>query len=251
MPDNEVDFDAELNAAMGLDPNEGNAGLQSKQTQPTESPKLKFGGRDWDSPEKLGKAYEALHKDYTRKSQEFSRLKPYGEFDSYLNKHPELRKVLSEKIAEYNSRISAGQSQATAQKAAGLPPEVMDRVERMEAFFEDQKLEREVDQLKNKFGLDRDDIKIVLHKASELAEKGAVLPLADVFKILSYEERTMEAKKAGEKEAVDRITGRKKADVGSSNAPAVSPSAKSVHEMNESEHTKAIMDKLNGLGYSG
>ena len=251
MPDGESDFDAELNAIMSGGEPQATPSTPVEQTQAAETQKLKFGGREWDSPEKLGKAYEALHKDYTRKSQEFSRLKPYGDFDAYLGKHPELRTKINDAVAEYNKRVNAGQSQATAEKATGVSPEVADRIERMEAFFEDQKLEREIDQLKSKFSLDANDVKLVLHKATELAEKGAVLPLTDVFKILAYEERNLKAKQEGEKAGIQKMAAKNKANVGGSDNPSVTPSAKGVGEMSENEYTKLLTDKLEGLGFSG
>lgn len=251
MPDGTEDtFDADLTAMLnggGDQPTQQDV----EQNQPTEASKLKFGGREWDTPEKLGKAYEALHKDYTRKSQDYAKLKPYGDFDAYLNKHPELRKSIAEKVKEYNSRVAAGQSETTAQRATGVAPEYAERIERMEAFFEDQKLEREIDQVKAKFNLDRDDVKIVLHKAAELAEKGAVLPLSDVYKILSYEQKTLDAKKDGERGAIDKLNLKRKANVGSSDATTVTPNAKSATEMNNKEYDQALGDRLSQLGYSG
>ena len=251
MPDTDSDFDAELNAIMNGGEPQATPAPAQEQTQSVEAAKLKFGGREWDSPEKLGKAYEALHKDYTRKSQEFSKLKPYGDFDAYLGKHPELRAKINDAVAEYNKRVSAGQSEATAQKATGLSPEVVERVERMEAFFEDQKLEREIDSLRSKFDLDSDDVKLVLHKATELAEKGAILSLTDVFKILAYEERNLIAKKEGEKAGIEKMKAKGKANIGGSDNPSITPSAKGIHEMSENEYTKTLSDKLDGLGYSG
>lgn len=231
----------------------GSATPQSdaQPTQPSEATKLKFGGREWDSPEKLGKAYEALHKDYTRKSQEYAKVKQYGDLDTYLTKNPELRAKINEAVSEYNRRINAGQSQATAQQASGVSPAAIERLERMEAFFEDQKVEREIDKLKTSYKLDRDDIKLVLHKATELAEKGVVLPLQDVFKILSFEERNLQAKQEGEKSAMQKITSKRKANVGGSDMPTASPSAKPITEMKGAEFDKALEDRLSQLGYSG
>jgi hypothetical protein len=121
----------------------------------------------------------------------------------------------------------------------------------MEAFFEDQKLEREIDKLQTGYKLDKDDIKLVLHKATELAEKGVVLPLQDVFKILSFEERNLQARQEGEKSAVQKFSVKKRANVGGSDQPTASPSAKSVQEMKGAEYDKALEDRLNQLGYSG
>lgn len=251
MPDGESDFDVELNAILNGGAEQATQPVQNEQTQAQEAAKLKFGGREWDSPEKLGKAYEALHKDYTRKSQDYAKFKQYGDLDSYLTKHPELRQRINSAVSEYNSRINAGQSQATAQQATGVSPETMERVERMEAFFEDQKLEREIDKLKTGYQLDADDVKLVLHKATELAEKGVVLPLQDVFKILSFEERTMKAKQEGEKTAMSKIANKRKANVGGSDMPTANPSAKPITEMKGAEYDKALEDRLGQLGYSG
>ena len=249
------DFDAELNAMLGGETEEATPTPGQTQDQPTEIAKLKFGGREWDSPEKLGKAYEALHKDYTRKSQEFARLKPYGDFDSYLNKHPELRNefnvLWNHKVQEYQNRINAGQSQATAQKATGISPEYAERIERIEAHFEDQRVQSEVAGLKSRFSLDSDGVNKVVHKALELEEKGVSLPLEDVYKIIAFEEKKLEAKKEGEKSALEKFAGKRKANVGGSELPSATPSAKGISEMSGSEYSKALEDRLNQLGYTG
>lgn len=251
MPDSNSDFDAELNAILNPDAQVATPETSETQTQSQEAAKLKYGGREWDSPEKLGKAYEALHKDYTRKSQDYAKFKQYGDLDQYLTKNPELRTKMNTLVQEYNQRRNAGQSEATAQKQMGMSPEVVERVERMEAFFEDQKLEREIDSIKNSYKLDQDDIKLVLHKATELAEKGVVLPLKDVFKILAFEERNLSARQEGQKEAMAKFSNKKKANVGGSDLPTATPSAKSITEMKGAEYDKALEDKLNQLGYSG
>lgn len=250
MPDGESDFDKELNAILNPEADTATP-AQETQTQSQEAAKLKYGGREWENPEKLGKAYEALHKDYTRKSQEYAKFKQYGDLDQYLTKNPELRTKMNALVQEYNARRNAGQSEATAQKQMGMSPEVVERVERMEAFFEDQKLEREIDTLKSSYKLDQDDVKLVLHKATELAEKGVVLPLKDVFKILAFEERNLASRKEGEKEAIAKISGKRKANVGGSDLPTATPSAKPINEMKGAEYDKALNDKLSELGYSG
>lgn len=251
MPNENDNFDAELNAMLAGETAPVTPTPTQEQTQSAEATKLKYGGREWDSPEKLGKAYEALHKDYTRKSQEYAKYKQYGDLDSYLGKHPELQSKMNALVREYQQRLNAGQPEATAQKAMGISPEAAERLERMEAFFEDQKLEREIDKLKTGFKLDQDDIKLVLHKATELAEKGVVLPLQDVFKILAFEERNLQARKDGEKEAIAKVTGKKKANVGGSDMPTAAPSAKPINEMKGAEFDKALSDRLEQLGYSG
>jgi len=258
MPDGtEVDFDAELNAIInGTGADTATPEPEVTQTQPTEAAKLKFGGREWDSPEKLGKAYEALHKDYTRKSQEHAKLKQYGDFDAYLNKHPELRnefsKLWQERVNEYNKRISAGQSPATAEKATGVPQEYAERLERIEAHFEDVQIEKEKSALESKFNLDKEDMRLVIHKAIELEERGVRnLSLEDVYKMMSFESQKLAARKEGQKEAQDRLTGKKKAAVGGSDSPTATPNAKGVNDMNDNEFTRALSDKLSGLGYSG
>ncbi len=251
MPDGDDGFNAELEAILNGGAEQATPQTGDTQTQAQEAAKLKYGGREWDSPEKLGKAYEALHKDYTRKSQDYAKVKQYSDLDTYLTKHPQLRSKINEAVSEYNRRINAGQSQTTAQQATGVSPEAMERIERMEAFFEDQKLEREIDTLKNNFKLDQDDVKLVLHKATELAEKGVVLPLKDIFKILSFEERNLQAKKEGETSALAKFQNKRKANVGGSDMPTASPSAKPINELKGAEYDKALEDRLGQLGYSG
>jgi len=258
MPEgNEDNFDAELNAILnGTGEQSSTPSSQETPTQPVETSKLKYGGREWESPEKLGKAYEALHKDYTRKSQEFSKLKPYGDFDAYLNKHPELRnefnKLWTERVNEYQKRISAGQSPATAEKATGVPQEVIERLERIENDMMDRQIESEKSALASKFSLDKEDLRLVIHKAIELEEKGVRnLSLEDVYKMMAFESQKLAARKEGQKEAQERLSGKRKANVGGSDSPTATPSAKGVNDMNDSEFTKALNDKLSGLGYSG
>lgn len=257
MPDNDSDFDADLNAILnGGEPQATPDALPGAPTQSDEVAKLKFGGREWDTPEKLGKAYEALHKDYTRKSQEFAKLKPYGDFEAYLSKHPELRqefnKTWNDKLTEYQKRVNAGQSQATAEKATGLTPDVVERIERIEAHFEDQRLEQEKNQVTSKYNLNNDEIRLVIHKAIELEEKGVRnLSLDEVYKMMSFEQRQLNAKKEGEKNAIDRINQKKKASVGGSDTSSMAPRAKGVSEMNSTEYDKAVADRLEGLGFSG
>lgn len=251
MPNETDSFDEDLNAMLAGEANPATPQASPEQTQAQSEAKLKYGGREWDSAEKLGKGYEALHKDYTRKSQEYAKLKQYGDLDQYLTKHPELRSKINSAVSEYNKRINAGQSETTAQQATGVSPEYAERIERMEAFFEDQKLEREIDSLKSSFQLDKDDVKLVLHKATELAEKGVVLPLKDVFKILSFEERNLNARKEGEKEAMAKFSLKKKANVGGSDLPTATPSAKPISEQSGAEFDKTLSDRLGQLGYSG
>lgn len=253
MPDGSSDFDAQLDALInggGAEP--VTQPVSPTPTQPAEAQKLKFGGREWDKVEDLGKAYEAMHKDYTRKSQDYAKLKPYGEFDAYLNKHPELRANLDKVVREYNARVNAGQSPEQAEKATGISPEMAERLERIESHFEEQQIQSEKDVLKSKYGVtDKEVMRSVIQKALELEERGISLSLEDVYKILSYDERTLVAKKQGEQAAQDKFKAKARANVGSSDVPQVSPSAKGVEEMSDSEYTKMLTSKLEGLGFSG
>lgn len=254
MPDND-NFDAELNALLGgQEVGQTNPDSGKTQDQPVVE-KLKYGGREWDDDKSLGKAYEALLKDHTKKSQEYARLKPYGDFDAYLNKHPELRNefnvLWNHKVQEYQKRINAGQSEATAQKATGISQEMAERIERIEAHFEDQRVQSEVSSLKSRFGLDKAGVDKVINKALDLADKGVELPLEDVYKIIAFEEKKLEAKKEGEKQAIANLTKKGKANVGGSEIPSASPSAKGVSEMSGREFDKTLSDRLDQLGYSG
>lgn len=248
-------FDADLNAMInGTEVQETNPEPTQTQDQAAVE-KLKYGGREWNDHKDLGKAYEALLKDHTKKSQEYARLKPYGDFDAYLNKHPELRNefnvLWNNKVQEYQRRIDAGQSPATAQKATGISQEYAERIERIEAHFEDQKVQSEISSLKSKFTLDKAGVDKVLNKAIELSEKGVDLPLEDVYKIIAFEEKKLEAKKEGEKQALDKLNTKKKANVGGSELPTASPSAKGISEMSHREYNQALESRLDQLGYSG
>lgn len=251
----ENDFDADLDAMLnGTEVDTTNPQPQAQPTQPAVE-KLKYGGREWDDHKALGKAYEGALKEMTRATQEAKRLKPYGDFDAYLSKHPELRNefniLWNAKVQEYQKRLEAGQAPATAQRATGITPEYAERIERIEAHFEDQKLREEIGTLKSKFGLDKGGVDNVLNKAIELSEKGVELPLEDVYKIIAFEEKKLEAKKEGEKQALNNLNAKKKANVGGSSLPSANPSAKGISEMSGSEYNKALEDRLNQLGYSG
>lgn len=254
MPDEDT-FDADLNAMLnGGEVDTTTPPQKAEQTQPAVE-KLMYGGREWEDHKALGKAYEAALKKMTQATQEQAKLKPYGEFDAYLNKHPELRNefniLWNAKVQEYQRRLDAGQSQATAQKATGISQEFAERIERIEAHFEDQTLKTEIADLKSKFGLDKAGVSEVLEKALELSEKGIELPLEDVYKIKFFGKATLDSKKVGEKQAIENLTKKGKANVGGSNLTSANPSAKGISEMNGSEYTKAIEDRLGQLGYSG
>lgn len=251
------DFDADLNAMLnGSDAPAATPTDSMRGQEPVaEAAELKFGGRVWKSAEDIGRAYEAMQRDYTKKTQEYSRLKPYGDFDAYLNKHPELRNKFNEvwtaQVQEYQKRLNAGQSEATAQRATGVSPEIVERLEAIEAHFESQKVQSEVADIKQKFGLDKGTMDAVLSKAIELEEKGISLPLSDVYKLHAFESKQLEAKKTGEKTAIERMNAKRKANVGGSELPSATPSAKGISEMNGSEYSKALEDRLNQLGFSG
>ena len=253
--DNVSDFDAELTAMLNGGEETSTPQESVQQNQPVEAAELKYGGRVWKDAGEIGKAYESALRKMTQATQEASRLKPYGDFDTYLNKHPELRQefniLWNNKVQEYQKRIGAGQSEATAQKATGISPEYAERIERIEAHFETQKVQSEVSDLKSKFNLDSASMDNVLSKAIELEERGVTLPLTDVYKILAFEEKKLEARKEGQKSALDSLKGKRKANVGGSDLTSANPSAKGISEMTGADMDKAILDRLEGLGYSG
>ena len=256
MPDG-TDFDAELNAMLS-EGTEPVTPSEVKQDQPVIE-KLKYGGREWDDDKALGKAYESLLKDHTKKSQTYSRLKPYEEFDAYLNKHPELRNefnvLWNHKVQEYQNRINAGQSQATAQKASGISQdelsELRGAVEELRAEREDFRVKDEVATLKQKYSLDKQKLNEIINLAIQREEQGKSSDLEEVYMIHSFNQKMLDSKREGEKNATANLAKKGRANVGGSNVPSVNPSAKGVSEMSGREFNQALESRLDQLGYSG
>lgn len=246
MPDEGENFDAELDAIL----NGGEASPAqptAPEVKPTEAAKeaLRFGNRDWQSPSDLGKAYEALLKDYSRKSNEYKAGEKWVNWGKAIEKHPELRKTLEQRIDEFHKQGSA------AQPANAISPELQERLDRMENFVAKREVESEIAALKSKYSPDKATMSATLAKATELAEKGVDIPLEDVYRIVSYDAQAMKAKSEGERDGINKAAAKKAANVGGSSASAVAPGAKAVDKLSKEEYDRALSDELAKYGITG
>src|SRR5690554_3925169 len=119
------DFDAEIDAIL----NGGDAAATATPTpkveqtnKVVESAKLKAGGREWDSPDSLAKAYDSLLKDYSRKGDELKKGERYIKWGQAVEKHQDLRSQIEKAISDYNAKAAQGRQQSPA-NTAQLPPE--------------------------------------------------------------------------------------------------------------------------------
>ncbi len=251
MPDEGENFDAELDAILnGGEANnvQPTAPAEVKQTEAAKE-SLRFGNRDWQSASDLGKAYESLLKDYSRKSNEYKAGEKYVNWGKAVEKHPELRQDLEQRIDEFNRKMSSG-SRPAAQPAA-IPQELQERIDRMESFVAKREVESEIQALKGKYSPDKALMSATLAKATEFAERGIDIPLEDVYRIVSYDAKAMQAKADGEREGASRAVAKKAANVGGSSASAVAPGAKTVDKLNSEEYDRALSDELSKFGITG
>src|SRR3990167_597020 len=242
MPDEGENFDAELDAIL--------SGGEANETKPTVTPAeqqteavkdaLRFGGREWATPSDLGKAYEALQKDYSRKSNEYKANEKWVNWGKAVDKHPELRQSLEQRIEEYHRR-TAGQPAAQAQ---AISPELQERIERMEGFVAKREVESEIEALKSRYSPDKSLMSATLAKATEFAERGIDIPLEDVYRIVSYDAKAMQAKAEGEREGQSKMIAKKAANVGGSSASPIAPGAKTVDQLSNAEYDRALSDAL-------
>ena|SRR3990167_2690003 len=249
MPDEGENFDAELDAILN--------GGEAAPTQPTAPPAgqqteavkeaLRFGGREWATSSDLGKAYEALQKDYSRKSNEYKQGEKWVNWGKAVEKHPELRQSLEQRIEEFHKRV-AGQSPA---QAAAIPVELQERIDRMEGFIAKREVESEIDALKSKYSPEKSLMSATLAKATEFAERGIDIPLEDVYRIVSYDAKAMQAKADGEREGQSKLLAKKAANVGGSSAASVAPGAKQVDKLSNAEYDRALSDELAKFGITG
>ena len=248
MPDEGENFEAELDAIL----NGGEAAPEAKPTaaptgQPTEAAKdsLRFGNRDWASPTDLGKAYESLLKDYSRKSNEYKANEKWVNWGKQVDKHPELRKTLEQRIDEWH-KGAGSQPQPQA-----VPQELQERMDRFEGYMAKREVESEIGALKSKYSPDKATLSATLAKAADLAEKGVDIPLEDVYRIVSFDAQALKSKADGEREGAARSGVKKAANVGGSSASAVAPGAKQVGSMNKEEYDRALSDELAKYGITG
>lgn len=244
MPD---ETDAELDALLAEDASLATPPVEPQTPAPTG---IKAGGREFKSPDELAKAYGSLLKDYSRKENDSKRAKGWFEFEENLKAHPELKDAILKSVDEYNARRNAGQSKATAQAATGVNDAIASKVERMEAAFEDIKLERELTALKSKYNLSDEDQRGLLEAAAEITEKHGNVPLEMVYRHWAFDKQVATSKTSGEQSAQAAAAKKRAAMVGSSETAGVTPTAKKPSQMTGSEYNDAILSELAKFGYS-
>ncbi len=248
MPNEGEDFDAELNAILNAG---GEAETQptapaKEQTQPATSQALKFGGREFKDASELGKAYEALNKDYTKKGQALSEGEKWITWGKQIAKHESLRTKLEKEIEDFNrSAVNQPAGQAI------IPQELQARLDKYDAYMAKQELSAEVAQLKAEFKPDADTMKLVFEKAEQLLSRGTDLPLSDIYRIVAYERNTLKAKEEGQQSAAERLKRSRAGNVGSSSPAGVAPAAKTVNEMTELEFDTELENELKKYGQTG
>lgn len=244
------DFDAELEAILNQG-EEKDSTLQGedKSTQQAAAEKLAFGGREFGSPSELGKAYESLLKDYSRKGNQEAEYKDFINWGKAVKQHPDLHKQVDEVIKNFNKNLADGMSRKQATKEANEDlSEFQKRVEFLEQREANRELEFEIAGLKNKYKLDPNDLRSVLEKATQFAEAGKDLPLEDVYRIIAFDRRTALAKTEGEKAGLTKAATKRAANVGGSDSAPVSATAKQPWEMSSSEYDAALEEALRGTG---
>lgn len=251
MPNENEDFDAEINAMLSETGTPDQAVTQDPkagQTAQVEKAPLKFGGRDWQSVEDLGKAYESLHKDYTKKGQALSEGEKWINWGKAVAKHEGLRAKIEKEIADHQAGLAQqGSRPNPLDEQTRLAQERLDRVER---HIAKQEVDAEIKSLKSKYKLDNDVTNLVIQKAASLLERKIDLPLEDVYRMVAFDRQAEAAKAEGEKSALDRIKRGKAANVGGSSPSGVVPAAKQVHEMTQEEYDAEFEKELRGFGNS-
>ena len=201
MPNENEEFDAEIDALL----NEGAAPAGEAtpavkvegQTAPAASAPLKFGGRDWQSADELGKAYEALNRDYTKKGQALKENEKWINWGKAVSKHEDLRARVEREIADHQARLT---QQGVAPRQVEEQTRVaQERLDRIEAFVAKQEVDAEIKGLKAKYNLDKDSVNLVIQKAAQLLERKIDLPLEDVYKMVGFDRQAQAAKLEGER----------------------------------------------------
>lgn len=247
------DFDAELDAILNGsgEPSEAtSAPLKPQTTKPVESSKLKAGGREWDSPDALGKAYDALLKDYSRKGDALKKGEQFIKWGEAVSKHQELRAQIEKSIQEFNARAKGGATPQGNQPYGQLPPEVQQRLQRVEDFMAEREVDQEIAQLKSRYKIEPSELKAVMNRAIELGNEGKHYPLDTIYRDMHFDAMLEKAKAEGEKAGIQKLTQKRGANVGSSSNPSVAPTAKPVGELKGKDYDEAILAQLGQLGYS-
>lgn len=211
---------------------------------PSEAAVLEAGGRKWKSPSDLAKAYSSLQQEYSRKSNGYKEAEPWLNFSRYLAQHPELRKELDGRIKEYNERRQAGQSQATAKSNAGIPDEIAEKLERLEAAHATYEVKDEMNQLRGRYKVDEATMKEVLRLAMSYEKRGQSLSLEDAYKLHSYGKQ----REAGADEARANLQKKKEGHVQSSSVPHIQPKSDGMPWKNDGDWGKSLSQTLDKYG---
>lgn len=161
------DFDAEMNAIM-----EGTIEQAPTQGIPAPAPganstpaekTYKSAGRDWKGDD-LAKAHDSLTREFGSRNKDWEEMKQLRDVKAQLAKDPEFNTYFRSAIEAYQKSRAAGQTQSTAQRQTGLPPEVaakLEKVDRFEKLADRLEFEREESSVVKKYKLDDDTLKKV------------------------------------------------------------------------------------------
>lgn len=234
-------FDNELNAIM-----EGN--IPAPETQGTPAPAAQTqtsektyqaAGRNWKADE-LAKAHDSLVREMGSRNKDWESLKELRQVKENLNKDPEFNRYFRSAIEVYQKNREAGQSQSTAQRQSGLPPEIvqkLEKVDRFEQLADKMEYDGEVSQVTKKFGLDDATLRKV--EDYSLAHKG--MPLEDSYKQMMFDLNHSQVAERRTKEAEQRKA------VSKQSAPiteSIQPSGKSISLKGDADWRKHAGDAL-------
>ncbi len=237
------EIDTEMGSMLG-ESDLGNLATQdpaqkttSQQTQTPAATTWKAGGREFKSPEELAKAYDNVWRLHSKLQND---AKPWLGFRDHLQKHPELRQKYLEATEAYHNAKKAGlsnqQAEQAAKQAGQMPPEVMERINRLEAEREDMKVEKELNSLRGKYKLDNASLREVI----KLSEAHNGIPLEAAYKIYAHDSGMVKAKAEGAAQA------KAAADAGKVGAttPNVTPAAKGINMSSDRSWREASMKEL-------
>jgi len=240
----EPDFEAELESVLGKSEplEQGETSRKPSETLPKSEESIEAGGRKFANRQELAKSYGSLLKEYTRIKQDHAKAKGWMEFDDYLQKNPELQKELKSRVDEYVTRRQKGQQSDTAAEKSGIPDELAQRVDAIEARWEDMQLQKEMDELRSKYKIDDSVMDRVLRESAKY--DGIALEAA--YKQVMFDQVKLDEQGKAEKRVQDDLAKKREANVGSSSAPNVVPSKKEI--LTEADFHSALDRELEQFG---
>lgn len=239
-------IDAEMEGFIsdGASPGDLQAPVDPNQTpaapSQTSTPSvLKAGGREWKSPEELAKAYtnlQAMHGKYVNEA------KPWLGFRDHLKQNPELRQKYIDVTQEYQKARNSGLSQKQAEQKTGIDPVISEKLERMEAQYEDLKVEKEINAVRSKYKLDN----AALRKIIEIADAHDGIPLELAYKAYAHDNGLQAARQQGAAEAKNAADATK---VGGT-PPGVQASPKGISLANDKAWRESAASALDKFGFN-